>query len=301
MATNALSVDVEEYFQVANFDGVIARERWDQLPSRVRGATERLLDAFEAHGARATFFVLGWVAERQPELIRALCARGHEVACHGHDHDLVYALGPERFRADLRRARRAIEDAAGTAVRGYRAPSFSITRESLWALQILAEEGFHYDSSIFPVRHPRYGIPGFPGSPVELELEGGAVLREFPLTTLRLGPLSLPLAGGAYLRLLPAWLFRWGFGRLARAGEPTVLYLHPWEVDAEQPRQPVGWTTRLRHYANLSRTEERVRRLLESHVFAPLGEVFGELSDAGRLPRRTLSRQLELASLPSAS
>jgi polysaccharide deacetylase family protein (PEP-CTERM system associated) len=286
---NALSVDLEEYFQVSNFEPIIHRSGWDALPSRVRSATERLLDLFERTGSRATFFVLGWVAERHPELLRAIAGRGHEVACHGYGHELVYEQGPERFRDDLRRARAVIEAAVGERLRGYRAPSFSITRRSLWALRILAEEGFGYDSSIFPIRHHRYGIPGFPVQPLRLDLGDGLALREFPLTALRLGPITLPLAGGAYLRFLPPPLFRWGVGRLVRAGRPTVLYLHPWEVDPEQPRQAVGWRTRINHYHNLASTEGRVERLLERFRFAPLGEVLEGLHESGELPRRTLA------------
>ena len=289
MTTNALSVDLEEYFQVSNFDGVIDREEWDALPSRVADATRRLLDAFDATGNRATFFVLGWVAERNPRLVRELVARGHELACHGYGHELVYDLGPQRFRADLRRGRRAIEDAAGVALQGYRAPSYSITRDSLWALDILAEEGFTFDSSIFPVHHPRYGIPGFARHPVVLDLGGGRQLREFPLTTLALGPLAVPLAGGAYLRLLPAAFFRWGFGSLVRSGQPTVLYLHPWEIDPDQPRQAVGWRVGWNHYHNLGRVEARLRGLLERFRFAPMGEVLRTLEDAGRLPVQSFS------------
>src|SRR5215510_1977782 len=173
MTLNALTVDLEEYFQVSNFDGVIDRARWDAVPSRVREATLRLLDGFDQTGSQATFFVLGWVAERQPGLVREIAKRGHEIACHGYGHELVYAIGPERFRADLRRARAAIEQATGAGVIGYRAPSYSITEASLWALQILVEEGFRYDSSIFPIRHHRYGIPGFARRPVQIELGGG--------------------------------------------------------------------------------------------------------------------------------
>ena len=205
------------------------------------------------------------------------------MACHGYAHDLVYDLGPRRFREDLRRARAAVEDATGLVMEGYRAPSYSITRASLWALPILAEEGFRFDSSIFPIRHPRYGIPDFARAPVTLEL-GGVRLREFPLTTLRLGPLNFPLAGGAYLRFLPGPLFRRGFGRLVAAGVPTVLYLHPWEIDPGQPRQAVGWRVRVNHYFNLHRVEDRLRRLLEAHAFAPLGEVLSGLDAAGELP-----------------
>jgi len=281
---NALTVDLEEYFQVSNFEGHIERESWDTLSSRVADPTHRLLDAFERTGNRATFFVLGWVAERQPGLVREIAARGHEIACHGYEHRLIYHLGPKLFRADLRRARSAIEDAFGGRVRGFRAPSYSITRGSLWALEILAEEGFTFDSSIFPIRHHRYGIPGFARRPLRLNLESGLSLCEFPLTTLGVGPLTLPLAGGAYLRFLPPALFHWGLARLEAAEEPAVLYTHPWEIDPEQPRQDVRWRIRVNHYSNLGRTEARLRRLLERFRFAPMGEVLDRLEARGRLP-----------------
>ena len=272
MSLNALSVDLEDYFQVSNFDAVIDRSDWDALPRRVGECTRRLLDTFDSHRARATFFVLGWMAEREPALIREIRDRGHEIACHGYGHELVYAMGADRFRDDLRRAKRAIEDACGCRVKGYRAPSYSITRRSLWALDILAEEGFRFDSSIFPIRHHRYGIPDFPRQPRRLLLAGGASIDEFPLTTLRLGSTNLPMAGGAYLRFLPASVFRWGFGRIARSGAPTVLYLHPWEIDPEQPRQTVSLKVRINHYFNLRRTLPRLGQLLEDHTFEPLGD-----------------------------
>ncbi len=289
MTLNALSVDLEEYFQVSNFTKLIERSRWETLPSRVRDATRRLLDAADATGNRATFFVLGWIAERHPELVREIAARGHEIACHGYGHELVYEIGPERFRADLRRARAAIEQATGAPVHGYRAPSYSITEASLWALRILVEEGFRYDSSIFPIRHHRYGIPGFARRPVRIELGGGQSIDEFPLTTLAAGPWSLPLAGGAYLRFLPPAVFAWGLGRLVAAGEPTVLYVHPWEIDPEQPRQAVGWLVRVNHYHNLHRTEGRLRRLLERFRFAPMAEVLAQLEAQDRLPEVAIS------------
>jgi len=291
---NAFSVDLEEYFHVSNFASLIERSRWDALPSRVKDSTRRLLDAIDATRNRATFFVLGWIAERHPALVREIAARGHEIACHGYGHELVYELGPERFRADLRRARAAIEQATGTVVNGYRAPSYSITAASLWALQILVEEGFRYDSSIFPIRHHRYGIPGFARRPVRILLGGGTAIREFPLTTLAAGPWSLPLAGGAYLRFLPPSVFSWGLGRLVAAGEPTVLCVHPWEIDPEQPRQASSWLVRVNHYHNLHRTEARVRQLLERFRFVPLGEVLDQLEAQGRLPDLDLAER-ELA------
>ncbi len=284
MTHNALSVDLEEYFQVSNFDHCIDRGRWDDQPSRVRDQTARLLDAFQATGSKATFFVLGWIAERHGALLRQIAEAGHEIACHGYGHELVYELGPEAFRKDIRRARQAIEDACGVAVTGYRAPSYSVTEKSLWALPILAEEGFVYDSSIFPIHHHRYGIPDFARHPVEIELGEGRSIHEFPLTTLKAGPLTLPVAGGAYLRFLPAALFRWAYGRLVAGGHPTVLYTHPWEIDAEQPRQDVSLKVRINHYYNLGRTEGRLRRLLERFRFTSLREVLDGLEAAGRLP-----------------
>ncbi len=284
MHLNALSIDLEEYFQVSNFSAVIDRASWAGLPSRVCDATHRLLDTLDRTSTRATFFVLGWVAERQPALIRALAERGHEIACHGYGHELVYEIGPARFREDLIRARSAIEDACGIRPIGYRAPSYSITDRSLWALEILAEEGFDYDSSIFPIHHHRYGIPGFSRTPVRIALANGQTIREFPMTTLPAGPLTVPLAGGAYLRFFPPALFHWGFQRLIAAGEPIVLYVHPWEIDPDQPRQAVGWKIRVNHYFNLGRTEGRLARLLEEFPFRPLGAVLDSLDSGSGLP-----------------
>jgi polysaccharide deacetylase family protein (PEP-CTERM system associated) len=284
----ALTVDLEEYFQVSNLASVIPRVRWESLPRRAADSTRRLLDLFDQHQQRATFFTLGWVAERDPALLREIAARGHEIACHGYGHELVYALGAQAFRSDLRRAQRAIADATGAAVRGYRAPSYSITRASLFALEILAEEGFAYDSSIFPIRHHRYGIPDFALDPVRLSLAGGASLLEFPLTTLPFGRFRLPLAGGAYLRFLPPAIFEWGWRRIEQSGRAAVLYLHPWEIDALQPRQALNWLVRVNHYLNLARTESRVANLLSRFEFAPMGEVLHALEAAGRVQRCAL-------------
>ncbi|MCH8084653.1 MAG: DUF3473 domain-containing protein [Myxococcales bacterium] len=283
VALNALTVDLEEYFQVSNFEKLIDRSAWDALPSRVIESTHRLLDLFDETDSRATFFALGWIAERNPKLLREIIDRGHEIACHGYGHELVYQIGPERFRSDLRRARSAIEDATGCAVRGYRAPSYSITSASLWALPILIEEGFDFDSSIFPVRHPRYGIPDFSRWPVRLDFGDRGSIREFPLTTLSLGFFNLPLAGGAYLRFLPPALFRWGFARLVAADRPTVLYVHPWEIDPDQPRQLVSRRIRINHYHNLDATEARLGGLLERFEFSSLGDVLSGLDASGRL------------------
>jgi polysaccharide deacetylase family protein (PEP-CTERM system associated) len=287
---HALTVDLEEYFHATNLEGVLDRSRWHTIPSRVVDGTRRLLDAFDATQNRATFFVLGWVARRHPGLVREIADRGHEIACHGYAHELVYEIGRRRFRDDLRRARDVIEDAAGVPMHGFRAPNYSITRRSLWALEILREEGFRFDSSIFPIRHHRYGIPDFPRRPVRIDLGDGGSIHEFPMTTLRTGPLVLPLAGGAYLRFLPSGLFRLGMERLAAANEPTVLTVHPWELDPNQPRQPVGWKARVNHYHNLDRVESRLRALLERFRFSPMGEVLRDLEAAGRLSSWALAR-----------
>jgi polysaccharide deacetylase family protein (PEP-CTERM system associated) len=286
---NAFSVDLEEYFQVANFDPFIDRRRWPELPSRAVAQTQRILDLCDQTGTRATFFALGWVAERQPDLLREIASRGHEVACHGYGHELIYEIGPERFREDVKRGRAVIEDAIGARVEGYRAPSFSITSQSLWALEILAEEGFRFDSSIFPVRHHRYGIPDFPREPVRLALPSGNSIVEFPLTTLAWGPLRLPLAGGGYLRLLPFWLLRWGIGRVVASERPTVLYVHNWEIDPEQPRQPVSALVRFNHYHNLERVEGRLRELLVRTRYAPLRDVIDSLEAGARIASAPLA------------
>ena len=270
---NALSVDLEEYFQVSNFEHVIDPNRWDELPSRVVASADRLLDRFDETQSRATFFVLGWVADRHPGLVRRIAERGHEIACHGYAHQLVYEIGPERFREDLRKSKQAIENACGATPRGYRAPSYSITNDSLWALDILVDEGFDYDSSIFPIRHHRYGIPSFPRTPVRLALPDGRTIREFPMTTLPLGSFKFPLAGGAYLRFFPPALFRYGFAKLRRRGEPIVLYIHPWEIDPGQPVQDVSLKTRINHYFNLHRTEARLTSLIRPHPFRALEDV----------------------------
>jgi polysaccharide deacetylase family protein (PEP-CTERM system associated) len=286
---NAFSVDLEEYFQVANFDHVIDRRRWPELPSRAVAQTHRILDLCDQTGTRATFFALGWVAERQPDLLREIAARGHEIACHGYGHELLYQIGPERFREDVKRARGIIERVIGARVEGYRAPSFSITQRSLWALEILAEEGFRFDSSIFPVRHHRYGIPDFPREPVRLELPSGQRIVEFPLTTLAWGPLRLPLAGGGYLRLLPFALLRWGIGRLVASERPTVLYVHNWEIDPDQPRQDVSALVRFNHYHNLERVEGRLRQLLVRTRYAPLRDVIASLDAGARIASTRLA------------
>ena len=268
---DGLSIDVEDYYHVEAFAGHVSRSQWPSFPSRVRENTERVLQLLERNRCCATFFILGWVAEREPALVRAIAEGGHEVACHSYWHRRVYTLTPEEFREDVKRAQAAIEDAAGVAVAGFRAPTFSITRRSLWALDILAELGFSYDSSIFPVRHDRYGIPDAPRGIHRRQLSSGGSIWEVPPATVRLAGQNLPAAGGGYLRLLPMRFTRWAIGRIHRRdGQPVVVYFHPWELDPQQPRLSVGWKSRLRHYTGLRHTENRLDEILASGCFRPI-------------------------------
>lgn len=265
---NVFSVDVEDYFHVEAFADVVPRTSWDGYPLRVEDNTRRLLDLLDERGIDATFFILGWVADRCPGLVREIVARGHEVACHSYWHRLVYGMTPEEFRADTRRAKDVIEQAAGCAVTGYRAPSYSITARSLWALGILAEEGFGYDSSIFPIRHDVYGIPDAPRAPWQVSTAGGSLV-EYPISTFRVaGATNLPVGGGGYLRLLPFWYTRFGFNRVRAENLPLIAYVHPWEVDPDQPRIPGRLRSRLRHYTNLNKTLARLSALLRLGDFS---------------------------------
>jgi len=273
---NAMTVDVEDYFQVSAFDAVVSRDAWAGMESRVVANTGRLLDLFDEYEVRSTFFVLGWVAERHPALVRAIVARGHELASHGYAHRLVYSQTPAEFREDVRRAKGLLENAGGVAVHGYRAPSFSVTSRSLWALDVLLEEQYRYDASIFPIRHDRYGIPDAPRWPHAIERPAGRVY-EVPGSTVRLGGTNLPVAGGGYFRILPYAWTRFGISRVNRAErQPVVFYLHPWEIDADQPRLSAGVLSRFRHYRNLHKTESRLRRLMRDFTFAPIASVLPE-------------------------
>lgn len=276
---NALTVDVEDYFHVAAFSRQIDPATWDRFPLRVERNTYRLLDLFTERGVRATFFVLGWVAERCPGLVRAIADQGHEVACHGYSHQLIYEQIPTVFRVETIRAKACLEDQAQRPVLGYRAASYSITKRSLWALDILAELGFAYDSSIFPVHHDRYGIPGSPRWPYRLDTPNGGSLIEFPPSTLAVGGYRLPVAGGGYFRIYPYWLTRFALSRVNETERhPFIFYLHPWEIDPEQPRIRAGWLSTFRHYTNLNRCEEWLRHLLQDFQFAPARDVLEGLS-----------------------
>jgi polysaccharide deacetylase family protein (PEP-CTERM system associated) len=280
---NAMTIDVEDYFHVSAFDGVVPRARWEKLESRVCANTERMLAIFADHEVTATFFVLGWVADRHPELVRRIAGLGHEVASHGYAHRLIYDQTPLAFREDVRRAKAILESASGTPVRGYRAPSYSITARSLWALDILIEEGYRYDSSIFPIRHDRYGIPASPRHPYLLHRNAGTII-EAPASTAAVGPLNLPVAGGGYFRILPYAWTRLGIARVNQSEQrPVVFYLHPWEIDPGQPRLSAGWLSRFRHYRNLEATEARLRRLLSEFRFGPMSAVLASASAPARV------------------
>jgi len=268
-----MSVDVEDYFHVSVFDGIVPRSEWSKMESRVCANTRKLLDLFDEFGVSSTFFILGWVAERHPDLVRDIAARGHEIASHGYAHRLIYDQTPTAFRDDVRRAKQLLEDAAGCAVNGFRAPSYSVTPRSLWALDILIDEGYRYDASIFPVRHDRYGIPVSPREPFSIQRVGGT-LTEVPGSTLRLGPLNLPIAGGGYFRILPYAWTRWGISRLNTVEErAAVFYIHPWEIDPDQPRLAAGWLGRFRHYRHLDKTESRLRALLTEFRFGTVASL----------------------------
>jgi len=265
---HVLTVDVEDYFQVEAFADQVSRADWERFPRRVDANTRRVLDLFDEHDAKGTFFIVGWVADKLPALVREIQARGHELACHSYWHRTIYSLSPEEFREDTRRAKLAIENAAGVAVTGYRAPSWSITKDCMWALQVLAEEGFTYDSSIYPIHHDLYGVPGARRFPYTFAWDNGMKLREYPPATLRFMGTNLPVAGGGYLRIFPTAYNELAFRVFEKEpSQRVVVYLHPWEIDPEQPRIAGKLKSRLRHYTQLKNMSRKVGRLLERHRF----------------------------------
>lgn len=269
---NGLSVDVEDWFQVGAFEHTIAREDWDGLELRVGDNVARILDLFDEAGVKATFFTLGWIAERNRAAMRAIVDRGHELASHGYDHARVFTLSRTEFAEDLAKSRAILEDAAGQAITGYRAPSFSIDARNRWAHEVLAEHGYAYSSSVAPVVHDHYGwreAPRFAFSPVE-----GSDLVEIPVTTALLGGRRLAAGGGGFFRVLPYGFSRWAISQVNREGRPAVFYFHPWEVDPDQPRVAgAPLRSRLRHYTNLTRMEAKLERLLRDFAWGRVDEV----------------------------
>ena len=303
--TNALTIDLEDYFMVSAFESVIKREGWHLQESRIERNTHKVLDILDGAdgntGVKATFFCLGWVGERYPYLIREIDRRGHEIACHSYDHQLVYRMTPEQFREDVSISKRILEDAAGKKVIGYRAPSYSITQQSLWALDILGEEGYRYDSSIFPIHHDRYGIPTAPRFPFLIKLDGNGgdgtrapadfermplwepepgepcddCIVEYPISTVKMMGLNIPISGGGYMRLLPYGVIRQGLVKINKdENKPFVFYFHPWEVDPEQPHfSDVSMLSRFRHYNNLKNTQSKIESLLLDFNFSTMRQV----------------------------
>lgn len=276
-----MTVDVEDYFQVQAFAKCIDRSAWTSLPSHVEANTQRMLEQFARHDIKATFFTLGWVAERFPALVRRIVANGHELASHGFGHQLVHELSPDQFRHDLTRAKDVLEEAGGVEVKGYRAPTFSIGPQNPWAFEILAETGHQYSSSVYPVKHDLYGAPDSPRSPYRpTKLD----LLELPMTTLQLGRKNLPIAGGGYFRLVPYWLYRQALARFNQVeSRPSIFYIHPWEIDADQP--PIagaGRLARFRHHVNIRAVPRRLDRLLSDFRWGRMDQVFAaELSTIG--------------------
>jgi len=270
---NAMSVDIEDWFQVGAFEHNIARSGWDALPCRVERNSDAVLALFEQAGIKATFFTLGWVAERYPALIRRIAAAGHELASHGYDHQRVFTMSPEQFRADLRKARALLEDAGGVAVSGYRAPSFSIDARTPWAHEILAEEGYAYSSSVAPVRHDHYGWAGSPRFAWRPVKDSGLI--ELPVTTARLMGRTLAAGGGGFFRLLPYGFSRWAITQVnGPDARPAITYFHPWEIDPDQPRvEGASIKSRIRHYTNLDVMAEKLRRLCRDFAWDRVDKV----------------------------
>lgn len=272
---NAISVDVEDYYQVEAFSNVIRRDEWDAYPSRVASNNEKILRLFDDHGVKATFFVLGCVAEKDPSIVSEIHAQGHEVACHGFSHKMILKQSQSTFRQETMKAKNLLEDIIGEKVKGYRAATYSITKKNLWALEILMESGFEYDSSIFPIRHDRYGISDFKREPCLIRNVDQSI-KEFPISTSRILGGNLPVAGGGYFRLYPYMLTRWGLSSVNADGLPFVFYLHPWEVDPDQPKiKGLSAATRFRHYVNLDKTETKLKKLLDDFNLDRIDKVLG--------------------------
>ncbi len=274
---NVLTIDVEEYFHVANFESVIGIEQWEHCDSRVERSTDFILDLLDEENVKATFFILGWVADRHRLMVRRIHSRGHEVASHGYLHRRIYTLNPNEFRDDTLQSKSVLEDITGEEVSGYRAASCSITANSMWAIDILIEAGFKYDSSIFPIWHDRYGIPGHDRFVHSLKGTNGGEITEIPFSTISVGGSNFPVAGGGYFRLFPYFVTKRAIRHINKnENQPVNVYFHPWEIDPGQPRIKVGLLSSLRHYANLSQMEKKLRRLLSDFSFAPVKEVYKE-------------------------
>jgi polysaccharide deacetylase family protein (PEP-CTERM system associated) len=275
---NAITVDVEDYYQVSAFTKQVNKEQWESFESRVYGNTHRILEIFDKKRIKGTFFVLGWIAERNQRLIKEIADLGHEIACHGYSHDLVYNQTPEQFQEETERSKKIIEDIVGTKVKGYRAASYSITSKSIWALDILSECGFTYDSSIFPIMHDRYGMPGAKTKPHLYKTDKGNRIVEYPLSTVGINKRRFPVSGGGYFRLFPYWLTKVGLRRVNEYDKmPFIFYMHPWEIDEGQPRIKSSRLSEFRHYNNIDKFEARLLRLIDDFEFSTVSDVLQRL------------------------
>lgn len=288
-SSHLFTVDVEDYFQVVAFEGIVDRATWDSYPSRVEANTDRLLELLARHGAKGTFFTLGWVAEKHPGIVRRIAAAGHEVASHGYWHRRLTTITQDAFRTEIRDSKARLEDLSGHPCIGFRAPSFSIVPGGEWAFDLLLEEGYRYDSSLFPISRPDYGYPLAPETPFLIERPGGTLL-ELPLTTTRLMGLRLPAAGGGYLRQFPFALFRRAFRQWGDRGISAMFYIHPWEYDDAQPRLPCGRLTAFRHYRNLDLVWSRMDQLLDEFSFTSVADRFAEILDRRPAPSAGATR-----------
>ena len=274
----AMTVDVEDYFHVAAFENTINPEDWSQYETRVENNTQALLDLFQRKQLTATFFVLGWVAERYPELIKSISNAGHEIASHGYSHQIIYKQNQETFKQEAIRSKKLLEDIIQKPVTGYRAASYSITPKSLWALDILADAGYEWDSSIFPIHHDKYGIPNSPTSPYFIETMNGKLIKELPLTTAKYMGIKFPAAGGGYFRLFPYWLSRKLLEKASQQS-PAIFYLHPWEVDPEQPRvADASLLSKFRHYNNLNKCMQRLEELTDDFNFTFVSDALDQFN-----------------------
>lgn len=277
--TNAMTVDVEDYFQVSAFERYIDRSSWDKLPQRAEYNTLRILDLFAQYEIKATFFTLGWIAERHPDLIQRIVNDGHELACHGYEHIRVTEQTPEQFRTDIKKTKALLEDISGKTILGYRAPSYSIGAKNLWAHQVLQEAGFKYSSSIYPVRHDLYGMPEAPRF-IFTPLEDHQAFKEIPITTLDVAKRNFPCGGGGFFRFYPYFVSKWAFSTINRKEQqPGIFYFHPWEIDPDQPKQPdINLKTRFRHYLNLDKMEVRIIKLLKDFKWDTMENIFIRVS-----------------------
>ena len=286
---NALTIDVEDYFNVSGFESSIRFEDWGSFKSRVERNTDRLLTVLNERGVKATFFVLGWTAENYPDLVRRIHKEKHEIASHSYSHRLIYKQTRKEFLEDLKRSKGLLENLIGEPVIGYRAPSYSIIKQSLWALDILMEEGLLYDSSIFPIRRDRYGIPNGNRFPYRVQGKNGKSIMEFPLSTVPILYNNIPIGGGGYLRLFPYQFTKWGLKRINRQEhQPAIVYLHPWEIDVDQPRIKGSFLSRFRHYIFIDRMEPRLKELILDFKFAPIRDLLPDYAaDSHAHPKRS--------------